>query len=215
MGVECYTPAHLAISLGGTALAAVFFVLCGFHTVFFFESHPFAHSLSARAHGRSALILLVVELVLVMSIDIAGDVISPVGGAVVCLVGGGTWMVSTLFFMPFLHHGMNAAHAGGAALISFLSIAALASILSPAGSDPTALLVLGSPMSFALGVAAAYLRRARIHWMPMEKFAGATSSIIGVFECELVRETIKCIRVHVREYMSMCQCTRCRAVYIL
>ena len=160
-GYTCFTGVHLAVAMLCTVLALLLIVLCAIHCLFFFDSHPFSSNISSRVHGRASCVVLLCEVCLVVLNDTIVSNLPAWSPAVVCLLTGIAWAVSTFYFMAYYCDALNAMHAVCSFVFVYIAIVAIG---GQAGgpSDPTELVVLGAPMATALGIFTVFWRRARL-----------------------------------------------------
>jgi hypothetical protein len=157
----CFTGAHLGLTIVATLFAAALLALCSLFTLLFYDSHPLTSDLAGKAHGRAEFGMLLIRSLLVIGVQTAGPYIGPWPVIAMLIAGGGAWLGVYGYFMPFTHHGMNAAQLAVGSLFSFAALCLVAGEAYPS-FDAAVALYLGAPFALACGVLLANTRRSQL-----------------------------------------------------
>jgi hypothetical protein len=160
---ECYGTEHSLIMLLVSILLPCFwaFTLCV--SAVFFDKDMSSNNITAKAHGRVALLMISIKTALTLVFTVAADV-NPWFLHIVVLGSGIVWLYLFLRFLPFYNQRMNQAWSASASIFLWGAICA---ILAKVLNDPESgvagyVFYIGSPTAAYAGYALAFMRFERL-----------------------------------------------------
>ena len=141
-GYTCYAGGHLALAVIAGTLAAVFLALATLFTSVVFDSNPLSTSLSAKAHGRADLLLLLLKSALVVVVEVFPNSLGQWTVVGFVCAGAVVWVGTFASMLPMLDHRANRLQLSLAATFAWAATCAALGTALP-GFD-AAIMVRGS-----------------------------------------------------------------------
>ena len=106
-GYTCYAGGHLVLAIIAAALAVSFLTLAALFTSAVFDSNSLSMSLSAKAHGRADLLLLLTKSALVVVAEVFPHSLGQWTVVAFVCAGAVVWVGTYAFMLPMLDHRAN------------------------------------------------------------------------------------------------------------
>lgn len=163
----------------------------------FFQSHPLSVAGGARAHGRAHVLMLLIETLLVLTIQTFSVLLPTVALLAILGFAGIAWLLIFLALLPFYAFFMNAIHIMGAAVYLWVFICLCINLAFGAGADAIAVLLMcGSPFAALAGYALAT-------WRANAIFKTPPARLLNAFEVEIKARFMLHNALHGHPYESL------------